>query len=625
MAGLAASTQAEAAFAKIAAKQSRQLSPIESAEIDQQVTFQLIESKRSEYLHLAASVQNKYGQNPIYLTKELTYKLYKENRFVEMFEILPTAASEVYQLITLANSVRSFYTDLNDLANQRSALESLVPYSDKQWLDILNNRISTAVRERNLALQQLPSFLQQKLAPAINTANNFNITQSISEQISSIDRLFQETLGSAGPYKWANKKITAPLSKPELDALHSLVIGQSNKSIGPRWADYHVSLLHSESARYLNEASQALRLIQPRIEQASTLLVQKRAEAEARRVTEAAARQAAQQQAEATARQIAQQQAEAAARQLAEQQAEAVAQRQAEAAAAAQQAEAEATTKAEQARERSRSRAHATLASMIAAPTLTPAVAPTALTFQAAMTRALSTFIASARLASIPFSAIVYSPELGNGELRPRDNHTPVSPPGIDALGSTILPEASPLPPIYPGGQAVANPSQTETLPGVDPADTSANIPGYPADEDLPSPDVMVARNTPGIASGTGQSVAGTFLGEVARTSGVPIPSHLADNLRGRNFATFDRFRKAFWTEVSRDGDLLRQFSPSNQALLLAGNAPIARFVDWAVGRKTFELHHEQEIKDGGPVYDMDNLKILTPKAHSKITKANRP
>ncbi|HGB6929719.1 TPA: HNH endonuclease signature motif containing protein, partial [Salmonella enterica subsp. enterica serovar Java] len=34
---------------------------------------------------------------------------------------------------------------------------------------------------------------------------------------------------------------------------------------------------------------------------------------------------------------------------------------------------------------------------------------------------------------------------------------------------------------------------------------------------------------------------------------------------------------------------------------------------------KKFAIHHVVPIKDGGGVYDMDNLRIVTPKLHDEI------
>ncbi|WP_341350711.1 hypothetical protein [Vibrio gazogenes] len=38
-------------------------------------------------------------------------------------------------------------------------------------------------------------------------------------------------------------------------------------------------------------------------------------------------------------------------------------------------------------------------------------------------------------------------------------------------------------------------------------------------------------------------------------------------------------------------------------------------------GRVKFELHHVEEIQHGGKVYDVDNIRVTTPKNHIDIHK----
>ncbi|WLH15148.1 S-type pyocin domain-containing protein [Pseudomonas hefeiensis] len=83
--------------------------------------------------------------------------------------------------------------------------------------------------------------------------------------------------------------------------------------------------------------------------------------------------------------------------------------------------------------------------------------------------------------AVIPWPA----PPIGNG---PR---TPLVPPGIEQLGPTTLPITPPLSPVYPGNPVIPVLPENETFPAVDPGQVGANIPGYPADMELPSPGLV--------------------------------------------------------------------------------------------------------------------------------------
>ncbi|WP_372560672.1 HNH endonuclease signature motif containing protein [Yersinia sp. 1652 StPb PI] len=100
---------------------------------------------------------------------------------------------------------------------------------------------------------------------------------------------------------------------------------------------------------------------------------------------------------------------------------------------------------------------------------------------------------------------------------------------------------------------------------------------------------------------------------------GAPIPAQIADKLRGRKFSSFDRFRKAFWQEVANDPELAGQFIPRNVTRMKHERSPRARFVDTVGKRRSFEIHHVKHIRDGGDVYNVDNLHVITPKRHIEI------
>jgi hypothetical protein len=195
---------------------------------------------------------------------------------------------------------------------------------------------------------------------------------------------------------------------------------------------------------------------------------------------------------------------------------------------------------------------------------------------------------------------------------------TPIVPPGSGALGSTTLPISPTLPTVYTGDTTDPIQIPNETLPGIDSADVNAIIPGVPADSELPSPGVMFndRRDDPGFASGFGQPVLGTWLGEATRGAGAPIPSHIADQLRGQAFSNFHRFREALWKTVAADPELSKQFSTSNLKHMRKGRSPFPLPADQVGGRVKLELHHKQTVAAGGAVYDMENLVIMTPKQH---------
>src|SRR5690554_4495731 len=144
----------------------------------------------------------------------------------------------------------------------------------------------------------------------------------------------------------------------------------------------------------------------------------------------------------------------------------------------------------------------------------------------------------------------------------------------------------------------------------------------FPADSGI-EPLYLVFRKTArderGVVTGNGEEITGIWLENASRDLGAPIPAQIADRLRGREFASFDRFREAFWLEVAKDTELMGQFSSRNQKTIRAGRAPFTRLNDQAGKRNRFEIHHVEEIGNGGAVYDVENLRVVTPFRHIQV------
>ncbi|NQD94861.1 pyocin [Pseudomonas sp. CrR25] len=182
---------------------------------------------------------------------------------------------------------------------------------------------------------------------------------------------------------------------------------------------------------------------------------------------------------------------------------------------------------------------------------------------------------------------------------------------GIPALeGAPKLPSVWVYPPTEQSNKALVNP--------VHPPDYQDAIIWFPA-TDIPAIYVVLSvRNEPGVVTGQGQDVTGIWLAGASVGLGAPIPTQIADRLRGREFSRFDDFREAFWTEVAADPELSSQFSAANRRVMRAGSSPFVQDTEAVGGRKVHELHHVDRIADGGAVYDVDNLRVNTPKNHIK-------
>lgn len=114
-------------------------------------------------------------------------------------------------------------------------------------------------------------------------------------------------------------------------------------------------------------------------------------------------------------------------------------------------------------------------------------------------------------------------------------------------------------------------------------------------------------RDYPGVVSGNGQAVAEDWLAKASTDDGAPIPSSIADQMRGRVFNRFDTFRIAFWKAVSATPALNAQFNVTNQGSMLRGQSPLNEQQE---GERILLISHKLDFTEGGEVYDVDNLII---------------
>ncbi|MGY3305596.1 hypothetical protein ACVK1X_004920 [Pseudomonas sp. PvR086] len=201
------------------------------------------------------------------------------------------------------------------------------------------------------------------------------------------------------------------------------------------------------------------------------------------------------------------------------------------------------------------------------------------------------------------------------------DGVTLIWTPAVDPSSTSGIPplEAAPQAPqiwIYPPSEKadsiIVNP--------IYPPEYKDFILVFPADSGVqPLYIVMNVRRKPGIVTGQGQDVVGIWLAGAGVGLGVPVPSQIADQLRGREFKDFDTFRQTFWELVAKDPELSQQFNERNLKGMLNGLAPVTPRAGHAGKRIAFELHHIELIKDGGAVYDTDNINIVTPRRHIDI------
>ncbi|MHC8337598.1 S-type pyocin domain-containing protein [Pseudomonas sp. HLT2-19-2] len=183
---------------------------------------------------------------------------------------------------------------------------------------------------------------------------------------------------------------------------------------------------------------------------------------------------------------------------------------------------------------------------------------------------------------------------------------------------STSLPPREPNIVVYDGTTLTALEGRIDTHPELDLYSFGGFITVFPVDSGIPPTFTMFRdrRDDPGVASGDGQPVSGNWLGAASTGQGAPIPMQIADKFRGREFSSFKSFRRAFWKAVASDEYLFEQFDRIDKASIKHGLSPKPHQTEHVGKRRKYEIHHVTPIDNGGAVYDIDNLRILTPKQH---------
>jgi len=151
-----------------------------------------------------------------------------------------------------------------------------------------------------------------------------------------------------------------------------------------------------------------------------------------------------------------------------------------------------------------------------------------------------------------------------------------------------------------------------------------------------PTDPTTVLRNKPGVARGGENlpAISGNWVqperGAAAASANVdyrilPMPGQIAEKMRGRRFSNFDAFREEFWKLVAADKNLADDFNYNSKNLdrMSNGRAPIVPgkgltggVAQYAKGNFTYQIDHIRSLANGGGVYDLDNMHIVTWLAH---------
>lgn len=592
----------------------------------------------------------------------------------QVWETFNASVDAAYRLHIAAQKFQALAVDLPEMARQVDEAEIAQPAVDLP--KAIERRYGQILHEQQICFDCLPSFLQYQVAQSTPTQETDTLIQRFSAYVNTANALITAKQTEIPAFSDSNPNIVSPLSKPQTEALQDLVDEQATRRAGVLWADYHRALALTESIRYLQQFSASMANLTQRAMEMEQLQARIAAE-------HAAAEEAARQEAEAAriaSEEAARQQAEAeriAAEEAARQQAEAARQRISyindthSAASATTVIPIGLATFAADVASVAIREAIIAAVGRLATTTAPLAVAILSAAWPATLGNSERRYLISTPLSSLSppdgpdlaalalSTASVDVPYLLAGSEDANDisfylvpggkavpvraatldaerqvyslalenpqrilTWTPASPPGGGEGSSTSLPPAPPGTIVYTGSSLNPVSNTTESYPELDLLDQERLIITFPIDSGLP-PILVVfksPRYEPGTATGVGAQVTGLWLGEATRGEGAPIPAHIADQLRGIEFRSYDAFREKLWKIVATDPELSRQFSKQNIIRMREnGHAPRARNSDIYGKKKSFELHHVVPISEGGEVYDIDNIRVVTPAAHHKI------
>lgn len=195
------------------------------------------------------------------------------------------------------------------------------------------------------------------------------------------------------------------------------------------------------------------------------------------------------------------------------------------------------------------------------------------------------------------------------------------TPQGQPVDSSTTLPSEDPPQRLYPGIISVPSIPKLLTFPSTSDLHFDDYIVTFPADSGIEPVYIMFKnpRDYAGAGVGNGRDISG-WEEAVYSASGAPLPTRIADQLRGRIFSRWGKMREAIWKAVAADSQLSKNFTELNVSKMRRGGSPYTD-IGQLGSNQVLELHHIHPIAEGGAVYDIDNLLIMTPRAHADAHK----
>ncbi|HDS1699756.1 MULTISPECIES: S-type pyocin domain-containing protein [unclassified Pseudomonas] len=637
--------------------------PPRSAE--QQILSSRISQLRENYLQILPDANSYFGVPAFYKRGDSMMSRFLDPGFfaattgeelgIEWATRLEKSWDGAYRLHLEAQKHQALADELQGLADQVDQEE--LSHQPPDLSKMISRRTAQIHTERQIHFDCLPNVLQHELGQTV-IDDALTLAQTFSAYLATAAALVQAKQSQIPQHSDYNPRISGPLSKPQLEGLLHLVDEQRLRRAGPRWQEYHLALALTESIRFLGVYAGATQNLMQRAADVENLQTQLAAQEEAARQQAEAERLAAE----------AERQRQETLRRNISYINEARLSGSTPAVipiGTATFAVAETSYKAlSEAITAAITRLVATTISSLAVGTLamawpstlgnserrylistplaslTPPGGPdlAALALSSASIdlpyllagaehdNGLDLYVVPGgrpvpvRTATFDTERLVYSLALENPQRIL--TWTPANAPGGEAGSSTSLPPAAPGTVVYTGSTLNPVSTKTEGYPALDLLDQERLIITFPMDSGLPP--ILVVFKSPryeaGTSTGNGAQVTDTWRKSAASLEGAPIPAQIADLLRDREYRSFNAFRRQFWKAVANDPELSKQFSPQDiRRIRKHGYSPWVDRDDKYMSKRSHEIHHVVPISEQGGVYDMDNLIILTPKAHNHI------
>lgn len=637
--------------------------------------LEFIRQKTNEHERQVTQANAFWGSSPLYKPSfymvRSAHEAWKAGRFQNIFAEFEQAYRAAHESIVIDRTLTAATAQLDALSNSIEQHENFLTLTPEAKNLALAHKIQRIRAEQLIQFQLLPSTLKGEIEHWAGDVRGLSSVEALQRYRKVLHDLMVNKASSAPPYAITNPHVKPPLTRTQLDALQYIVEEQQTGTISARWHDYHLSVLLSEYARHLANAHSTFLALENRATLFNHQLNLLNAEAAAHRLAE-------QQLQEQEQRLRAAAQARAAVTYAAGINASSLpfisplgggsfsinpstyvalqtAVRLAIPAlrlAALISGPALLATIAvgviallwPKEQEEPQTAISIPLADLSPPDNLDLAAAaisgasvdlpftPFALSEKSRTSLIIAATPASHALGRIPVVAAQYDSQYGVYSVALENPQrvltwTPVTAPGSGS-STTTLPEHRPEGSVYEGASLSPVQALVESYPALDLIDQDRIIVTFPADSGM-APILVMFRDRrlePGAVTGAGQLINGIWLGDATRHSGAAVPSHIADLLRGQKFKNFNAFRKAFWKTVANDEVLSKQFSAENLKVMKKdGHAPTSRKNDHYKSHRRFILHHVDPIAKGGGVYDLDNIRIVTPTSHQQIHYGETP